>query len=329
MAGMGTKDMGRMNKIASYTAASVFPVKLLKGGITSNGKIMPRHVQLNPTNKCNLKCSFCSCSERDKDLTMDTREIIEMMGMFWRFGCSAVTITGGGEPLLHPEIDQIIQHLVKGLNLEVGLVSNGIALDVLNDRVGDLLTWVRISLADEREIPEQQLMRAFKRMTDVDWAFSYVLSSKFNLEQITRAIQLANEYNLTHVRIVSNLLDTEHVDMGELESQLASLEIDLSKVIFQGRKRWRAGQQKCYISLLKPVVDAKGDVYPCCGTQYAMDPPDLNYGENMKMCNWKDFEKVYLNQIEFDGSKCSRCYYGEYNTLLELIRTPVEHGAFV
>ena len=319
-----------MNRTASYTAASTFPAKLLKNRVLDwANRIPPKHVQINPTNVCNLHCSFCSCEERDKKMAMDYFELQKMMEMFRDRGCKAVTITGGGEPLLYPRINDLIRHL-RYLRIQVGLVTNGTCLDKLDEDAGNKLTWARISLSDEREVPFPVIVRAVELMPRVDWAFSYVLSAKPFIGQMAKAVDFANESGFTHIRIVSDMLSLENIpDMKEIRTLLELHGIDVSKVIFQGRKHPTKGQPKCWISLLKPLVDAKGDVYPCCGTQYALDPPDLDYGESMKMGHWTDFPALYANQVPFDGSRCVKCYYSDYNRALELIAAPIEHEEFV
>ena len=51
-----------IDKKDSYTAADNLPIKLIRDetvrkGI-EQGKILPIHPQVIPTNKCNMKCSF-------------------------------------------------------------------------------------------------------------------------------------------------------------------------------------------------------------------------------------------------------------------------------
>ncbi len=90
------------NRIASYTAASVFPAKILVNPelmqeITEDKRIPCTHLQLNVTNKCNLNCPFCSCSARDKRLELSYDKIMEIMSKAKKIGCNAVTITGDAE----------------------------------------------------------------------------------------------------------------------------------------------------------------------------------------------------------------------------------------
>ena len=101
-----------MNK-ESYTAASSLPLKIvldkeLVESIQKNKKILPRHIQLNPENKCTQNCSWCSCSNRDKNLEMNYEKIMKIMKKFKSLGTKSCTITGGGEFLCHKEANKIL-----------------------------------------------------------------------------------------------------------------------------------------------------------------------------------------------------------------------------
>ena len=61
---------------SSFTAADSLPIKTLMDAelihsAKNNNRLIPIHIQLIPTNKCNLNCKFCSCSNRDQSLEMD------------------------------------------------------------------------------------------------------------------------------------------------------------------------------------------------------------------------------------------------------------------
>ena len=99
--------------VNSYSSASVFPIKLLHNEIIKDGKIIPIHVQLIPTNKCNLNCKFCSCGDRRKDLELTLEECKKVIDIVSKRGTKSITITGGGEPLLHPDINKIIRYAGK------------------------------------------------------------------------------------------------------------------------------------------------------------------------------------------------------------------------
>jgi len=312
-------------RLMSFTAADAFPAKVLQ--LPTGDRIRPVHIQLNPTNRCNLKCSFCSCSEREKTDEMPLAEIAELLTTFAAFGSRSVTITGGGEPLMHPHINEIIEH-AKVSGIQVGIVSNGLLMDRLDHQWP---LWVRVSASDDRAIDQtyfDTISRAVDHMPSTDWAFSYVLTARPDYVKLAAVMAFAADQTFTHVRLVSDLLDLENVpDIEQARQALTGLPGE-SLVIYQGRKEYTGGRRQCLISLLKPGIAADGLVYPCCGAQYALEPPPRDY-RAMSMGHWRDFAKHLSTQQPFNGSACVHCYYDNYNTVLAARLAPLQHEAFV
>jgi len=323
-----------IDKTSSYTAANTFPVKVLKHKDVPDrfGKIPPIHIQLNPTNVCNLDCEPCSCAKRNKKLEVDFEKLKVLMYDFALMGCRSITITGGGEPLLYSKINELIDCLF-GLNIQIGLVTNGTQFEKLNYISLKKIKWIRISHMDYRPFNFKYRGYLTKYMFDtdmIDWAFSYVISDKPNFDNICQVVNYANTKSFTHVRIVSDLLDLKHIpDMDLIKESLNYAGIPDDLVIYQGRKEFVHGREKCLISLLKPVIGADGKLYPCCGSQYSMNPPSEDYDKSMCMGPAENFYEIYQKQKHFDGSQCIRCYYDDYNKLLELKTAQVEHTEFV
>lgn len=319
------------NKINSYTAANAFPVKtIMDEDVLRNcklGRIYPVHIQLNPTNKCNLNCKFCSCKNRDKNLELSFERVEKLVENLVLLGCKAVTITGGGEPLLYTHINETVDLFHKN-NIRIGLVTNGYNLRKLKN--WKKVTWCRISCGDYIKKPKYfDIINCLD--ININWAFSYVVSDNPDIDKICEYIKMANEYNFTHIRIVSDLLDLEHVkDMSLLKETIRSRGIDDNKVIYQGRKDFDKGQRKCYISLLKPNISAEGEIYACCGVQYCESTPSLDYSKNLSMGNIDDILEIYKKQKFFNGAICVKCYYKNYNDILgQLLNNELEHKEFV
>lgn len=312
----------------SYTSANSLPLKLIKNEQflldTKDGKIYPLHLQLNPTNRCNLKCSFCSCKNTDKERELSIDEVYKLIDTFSGLGCRAVTITGGGEPLMHDGINKIIRRF-KNADISVGLVTNGLLLDRLIEPV----KWCRISCCDERKFNSRTatiMEDSVDALFNIDWAFSYVVGENYDPDNLIKYVEFANTHNFTHVRVVSDLIDLDKcVDMQTVKETLNG--IDDSLVIYQGRKEYAHGQRNCYLSLLKPVVGADGKVYPCCGVQYARKEQDLDLPESM--CMGDDIDRIYKEQSYFDGSKCFRCYYKNYNDVIGTLLSDIQHKEFI
>jgi organic radical activating enzyme len=345
------KNMTQFDK-RSFSSAETIPVKLfvneeLWKSCVSDGKIIPIHLQLNPTNKCWFECSFCSCGNRDRSIELDWENLKRFLVMFKRLGGQSVTITGGGEPLLYSHINDLILYLYE-LNIHVGVVTNGSAWLALKPDVFKGVVWCRVSASDELPTQLQRLKRSspnilddwfrdFKRQMflypNVDWALSYVLSKRPNIPLIKRMINFTNENNLTHMRIVSDILRADQIEtvMDKLKEEIQHSKINDDVVNYQGRASWSKGQEKCWLSLAKPVVGADGYLYPCCGTQYALKDATGDYPESMRLGYMFDLPRLITSQECFNGSVCHKCYYQSYNEHLDPMKNAVKikHRRFI
>ena len=307
----------------SYSAASAFPKKLLHQKISRDGKVLPIHVQLIPTNRCNLNCHFCSCGDRDKEKFIPFRTMIKILDSCAKCGTKAITITGGGEPLLYYRINETIR-LAEEKGINIGLVTNGLALWNLWEHSN--LVWCRISSSDDRIPSYSSIEYALQKNPQTDWAFSHVVTSKPNYEIINGIIKFANKRDFTHVRLVSDLCNLHSIpSMAIVKKHVL---VDDKKVIYQERKDSTPGTKECYISLLKPAISPEG-IFPCCGTQYAMSNSKRDMINKMKMGKLNELGKIIDEQKHFNGSRCDVCYYSQYNELLKEILNKPEHLEFV
>lgn len=322
-------------KNASYMAADVLPVKLIQSlsvlEATKEGFIPPIHVQLIPTNKCNLKCSYCSCAKEDRDKEMSWslfKKTVEQMNYA---GTESVTITGGGEPTLHPLFSKMVHTLVKD-KIKVGFVTNGLNLHNIDKKAINKAVWCRISHDDNRPFTEKYMMNltsVVDACKKVDFAFSYVVTNKPDYKKMAKIVQFANDKNFTHVRLVSDLIGLNDVKFSEVQENVKAL-VDDSKVIYQGRKEPRKGTD-CYICYLKPVISADGRIYTCCGVQYALKEPSRTFPDELCIGEVSDLLRItsLKSGKPFDGSICERCYYTDYNKVLSAMLEKVKHNEFV
>ena len=312
-----------MSDKLSYTSANIdIPIKLLHEQVMENGKIKPIHAQVILTNKCNLKCEFCSCADRNKQQEIPFEEVLGLLSKLKKLGTKAITWTGGGEPLMYEKINEVLE-FSDNLDIKNGLVTNGTLLDKLEISP----TWCRISSGDDRSPDILKIAYAKWKHDKTDWAFSHVVSSSPNHEVIGRIVDFANRNNFTHVRLVSDLLNLKDNQMGNIKNYLQSHLIPDDLVIYQNRQNYEIGKKECYISLLKPVIGADKKVYPCCGSQYQ------NKGQKRDMLNSmgdiKELEKIITDQKYFNGEKCDVCYYNNYNKILDLMVKNPKHKEFV
>lgn len=88
----------------------------------------PRHpivAHIVPIRRCNLSCAYCN--EYDKvSERVPTTVMLRRIDLLAQLGTAAITISGG-EPLLHPELDEIIRRIRKH-GILATLITNGYLL---------------------------------------------------------------------------------------------------------------------------------------------------------------------------------------------------------
>src|SRR5215469_8935175 len=85
----------------------------------------PVDAHLIPVRRCNLSCTYCSEFD-DFSKPVPTDEVLRRVDMLADLGTSIITISGG-EPLLHPDLDLIIQR-IRERGLLAGMITNGYLL---------------------------------------------------------------------------------------------------------------------------------------------------------------------------------------------------------
>jgi MoaA/NifB/PqqE/SkfB family radical SAM enzyme len=140
----------------------------------------PLLAHIIPIRRCNLACKYCNEFD-DFSKPVPTETMFRRVDKLAELGTSVITISGG-EPLLHPELDEII-HRIRKRGMVAGLITNGYLL--VAERIERLnragLEWLQISI--DNVTPD-----------DV---------SKKSLKVLDRKLQLLAEYADFHVNINS------------------------------------------------------------------------------------------------------------------------------
>src|SRR6202011_19575 len=105
----------------------------------------PLLAHIIPIRRCNLACEYCNEYD-DFSKPVPTETMFERVDKLAELGTSVITISGG-EPLLHPELDEII-HRIRKRGKIAGLITNGYLL--VSERIQRLnragLEWLQISI---------------------------------------------------------------------------------------------------------------------------------------------------------------------------------------
>jgi MoaA/NifB/PqqE/SkfB family radical SAM enzyme len=105
----------------------------------------PLLAHIIPMRRCNLACTYCNEFD-DVSKPVPIEDMYHRIDKLGALGTSVVTISGG-EPLLHPELDDIIRR-IRANDMVAGLITNGYLL--VPERIERLnragLEWLQISI---------------------------------------------------------------------------------------------------------------------------------------------------------------------------------------
>ena len=153
---------------------------MIANGIASSDHVLLAH--LVPMRRCNLACTYCN--EYDKvSSPVPIEEMRRRVDHLKRLGTNVVTISGG-EPLLHPELDDLIRHIRKR-GIIAGLITNGY-----------LLTQKRIEQLNEAGLDHLQISIDNVQPDEV---------SKKSLKVLDKKLQLLQKHAVFHININSVL----------------------------------------------------------------------------------------------------------------------------
>jgi len=152
---------------------------ILKGILSTDHPIM---AHLIPIRRCNLSCTYCNeFDDFSKPIPIDTiRQRIDNLA---DLGTSIITLSGG-EPLLHPELDDVIRKM-RERGVIAGMITNGY-----------LLTADRIKRLNDAGLDHMQISIDNVMPDDV---------SKKSLKVLDKKLQLLSEFSDFHVNINSVL----------------------------------------------------------------------------------------------------------------------------
>jgi MoaA/NifB/PqqE/SkfB family radical SAM enzyme len=140
------------SKETPYSNIKIFAHPDKIEALKNRQRTSPLFVLINPTNICNHRCYYCSYADdflgvRDSVVPNDQipwPKMQEVLADIVSMEVKAVIFSGGGEPLIYPEIVSTLQK-VRESGIDFAMITNG---QLLNGECAEVLTnanWVRIS----------------------------------------------------------------------------------------------------------------------------------------------------------------------------------------
>src|SRR5258706_166797 len=88
----------------------------------------PVHAELDLTDRCNVACYFCNQQDLRTKEQIPIQKTTELIDELASTGLRSVRLSGGGDPLFHREINDVLAHLARRSIVVDNVTTNGVAL---------------------------------------------------------------------------------------------------------------------------------------------------------------------------------------------------------
>ena len=133
----------------------------------------PILVHIIPNRRCNLACTYCNeFDDFSKPVPLD--EVKKRLDILADMGTSIITISGG-EPLMHPEIDEVICH-VRRRGMIAGMITNGFLLDRKTIEKLNAAGLEHLQISIDNSVPDEVSLKSLKTLdTRLEWLAEFAV----------------------------------------------------------------------------------------------------------------------------------------------------------
>jgi hopanoid biosynthesis associated radical SAM protein HpnH len=238
---------------------------LMKQKLTGNDKY-PLIVELEPLFQCNLACEGCGKIQHPEHELRRRMPVEQAVGAIEECGAPMVSIAGG-EPLIHPEIDEIVRQLIKRKKF-VYLCTNALLMEKKLDKFtpSPYFSWA-VHIDGLRERHDQSVAREGV----FDKAVSAIKAAKAKGFRVTTNTTFFTHDSPETVRSVLDFLNDElEVDQMMISPAYAYekapdqehfLGVRQTRELFKAafadgrRKKWRLNHSPLFLDFLEGKAD--------------------------------------------------------------------------
>ena len=209
----------------------------------------PYHLELFPTNKCNANCFFCFTEYYRKKQVLPFQVIEKVLVEGRRDGLKLIRLAGGGESLIHPDIDRILDVMGESGMWLSDVTTNGLTLKkharkLVN--IGSDYLYISLNEADAESYAKSMGLapgmfdRAVEGIIELVSARNEaprekrpVVAVQFflhggNIHQLHKMYKLAcsldvDEINIKSLMVIDEALRIRPEDIGKVKENLATI----------------------------------------------------------------------------------------------------------
>ncbi len=110
-------------------------------------KVYPIYLEISPVGYCNHRCTFCALDFMEyKNVKLDTNILINRLSEMADAGVKSVMFAGEGEPTLHKDLPEILDHCTK-VGIDTSLTTNMVPFTEKNsENFVKNCKWIKVSI---------------------------------------------------------------------------------------------------------------------------------------------------------------------------------------
>lgn len=306
-----------------------------------NGKIpAPVRVVLEPTNLCNHNCVFCFYSNfrSDNNVYISRDKLFELAEDFKKIGVKSVSLVGGGEPMLHPAIYDLI-HWFHENNILISITTNGSTFKEPEiDTIVRASTYIRVSLNAasaethdavnapktsqfDRIISNIEKLRKHRDKIGANMLIG-IKNAVFdkNIHELEKMVALGERLKIDYVMFAAVVGEspTDRQLLDDATKRIEKLKGKSSLLLFHSFYKKPHKAPKCLSNPLIGTVSANGDMYLCGFMDHADGGYKIGNINEDRFINLWGSEKHYEVYRSQDPDYCARytCKMKEYDRVI-------------
>lgn len=288
----------------------------------------PIYMEVSPCGACNHRCVFCAydyIKYPNRKLNID--KFKEFTTQIAKAGLKSMLFAGEGEPLLHPQIDEMISH-AKFNGIDCGMFSNGALLKPeLAKKILPNLTFLRFSFNAGNKETYDKIHTSHKSSSDFDKVVSNIKSAnqirkneglsvdlgsqfvllKESVNSLFDAIIAMRDAGVDYISIKPFVLQNENQlyknnsyfskdELDELIKKASEFSNENFKVLFRQNafeNYGKRGYSHCYGCSFITALNSAGDLASCLPY---WDKKEFVYGN----INEQSFDEIWNSQKRKD-----------------------------
>lgn len=330
-------------------------------------KIYPLYVEISPVGACNHRCTFCAVDYIGyKNIRWETPLLKERISEMSKLGIKSIMFAGEGEPLLHKDLDSIIQHC-NNVNIDSSITTNFVLFDKqdahmilknaswikISINAGSAKTYSKVHRTKEKDF--EKVLNNMKNAVQIRDKNNYkctlgaqMLLLPENKDEVFEFAKTVKEIGLDYLVIkpysqhlfseTKIYSDINYEPMLDLEKKLEKLNNENFSIVFRSNTMKKLNSshdyKKCYSTpYFWAHMMADGDVYGCSAY---LQQEHFCYGnaqENSFQDIWegeKRRKSIEFVRDELDIKDCRvNCRMDEVNRYLWRLKYPNAHDNFI